>query len=224
MDPIAQLALATLVFLAAHFVPSTPLRARLVSALGQGPYLGLYVAIAFATLGWMSIAFAKAPFEPLWHPWRALPVWVMPIAFILLACALMTRNPTAVRQESALQAAEPTRGILRVTRHPLMWAFMFWAAVHVLARGDLASLIFFGGLFVLAAAGGVLIDRRRAATLGEGWRRFAGATSNVPFAAILGGRNRLDLAEIGWLKPVVGLVLFALFFAIHPWLFGARHY
>lgn len=221
MDPMAQLELATLVFLGTHFVPSTPLRARLIAALGQG-YLALYIAVAFVALGWMSYAYAKAPFERLWQPWRALPVWVMPIAFILLACALMTPNPTAMRQERALRAAEAARGILRVTRHPLMWAFMLWAAVHILARADLASLIFFGGLLVVAAAGTVLIDRRKAATLGEDWRRFAAATSNVPFAAIFGGRNRLDLAEIGVLKPAVGIILFGVFFAIHPWLFGAR--
>jgi len=218
---MAQLELATLVFLATHFVPSTPLRARLVGRLGRDKYLALYIAVAFAALGWMIYAYTRAPFEPLWQPWRALPVSVMPIAFVLFACALMTRNPTAVRQESVLQAAEPARGILRVTRHPLMWAFMLWAVVHIVARGDLASLIFFGGLLAVAAAGTALIDRRKAATLGEDWRRFSAATSNVPFAAIVDGRNRLDLAEIGLVKPAVGLLLFGVFFALHPWLFGA---
>lgn len=226
MDPISHLALATASFLVTHYVASMPLRGMLVESLGEQPYLGAYSLVSFVTLGWMIYAYLHAPFLPLWQvPGLKLwPLFVMPFALILLACGVMGRNPTMVRQESALKSEEPARGILRVTRHPMMWGFALWAAVHLLARGDAASLIFFGGFLLLALSGTALIDARKADTLGEDWKRFSGVTSNVPFRAIVEGRNRFSLGEIGWIKLLTGLVLYAVFFALHPYLFGARPY
>ncbi|MFL6624454.1 MAG: NnrU family protein [Sulfurifustaceae bacterium] len=223
MDPIAHLGLATAAFLLTHFVSSTPLRATLVARLGQRAYLGLYVVVAFITLGWMIAAYRHAPRELLWIGWRHVPLLVMPFALILLATGIRTRNPTAVMQESQLRSPEPARGVLRITRHPLMWAIALWAAVHVLARGDMKSLIFFGGLLLLALMGTVLIDRRKAA-LGTDWHRFTAVTSNVPFVAIAQGRNRFAPGEIGYRLPLIGLVLFAVVFILHPYIFGARPY
>jgi uncharacterized membrane protein len=224
MDPLADLRLATFVFVAAHFVTSTPLRAALVRAVGEKTYLGLYSLVSLVTLLWMCYAYAKAPYQPLWVGPHILPVLAVPFAFILIACGYLTGNPGMVMQHALLKQAEPARGILRVTRHPIMWGFMLWSAAHLAARGDMASLLFFGGFFLLAAGGTVLLDARKAYSLGEDWKRFAAATSNIPFAAIIAGRNRLNLAEIGWKKPALGLALFAAFFALHPWLFGARPY
>jgi uncharacterized membrane protein len=226
MDPIAQLLLATLVFLGTHFVPSTPLRGALIGALGQRVYLGIYSLVAAATIAWMSWAYAKAPFQPLWQVpgLKVLALVVMPFALILLAGGVMTRNPTAVMQEAAFKANEPARGVIRVTRHPIMWGILLWAAVHVLARGDLASLVFFGGFLFLAALGTVLMDARKAAALGADWKRFAAVTSNVPFGAIASGRNRFRFEEIGWKRVGVGLALYVVLLAAHPYLFGARPY
>ena len=222
MDPMILLVLATAAFLATHFVPSTPLRAALVKTVGERPYQGLYSLAAFATIGWMVYAYLRAPLAPLWDGWRLLPAVAMPFSFILIACGMLSRNPTAVGQEKLLAAAEPARGILRITRHPVMWGIMLWAGAHVLARGDLKSLIFFGGFLLVAALGTQLIDARKARALGEDWKRYAHATSNVPFVAIVTGRGELDAAEIGWRNPAIGLALYAVLFAAHSWLFGAR--
>ena len=224
MDPAAQLWFATAAFIATHFVTSTPLRGALVRGLGERPYIAAYSLVAFATLGWMIWAFARAEAEPLWQGWRSLPAWVMPVAFVLVACGLFSRNPTLVGADRLLKSGEPARGVIRITRHPIMWAFMLWAAVHMIARGELNSLVFFGGLFAVAALGTLLMDGRKARTLGEDWKRFAGVTSNVPFVAIAQGRNRLNSAEIGWRNPVIGLALYGVFFWAHPMLFGARPY
>jgi uncharacterized membrane protein len=224
MDPIVLLALATGAFLATHFVPSTPLRAAIVRSTSEKAYLGLYTLVALATLGWMIYAYNRAPLEPLWPGLRLLPALVMPFAFILVVCGVASRNPTAVGQDKALKADEPARGILRVTRHPVQWGILLWALAHVAARGDLKSTIFFGGLAFLSALGMLLIDSRKARTLGEDWKRFAGATSNLPFVAIAQGRNRFDAREIGIGRPLAGIVLYAVFFLAHPWLFGARPY
>jgi uncharacterized membrane protein len=226
MDPIVHLILATLVFLGMHFVSSTPLRRSLVEALSEGAYIGAYSLVSLATIVWMIWAYGRAPFQPLWQvPGLKLwPLVIMPFALILIAAGGMTRNPTAVKQEAALKADEPARGIIRVTRHPIMWGLMLWAAVHILARGDLASLVFFGGFLLVAAFGTALIDARRAEALGEDWKRFAEVTSNVPFGAIVNGRNRFRFGEIGWKRVGAGLALYAVLLLAHPYLFGARPY
>jgi uncharacterized membrane protein len=226
MEPIPHLALATLVFLATHYVSSTPLRESLIEAIGEGAYLGAYALVSFVTIGWMIWAFYRAPLEPLWQvPGLKLwPLWIMPIALVFAACGLLSRNPSAVRQGGALKTMDEPRGILRVTRHPLMWGLALWAAAHILARGDAASLIFFGGFLLLALTGTALIDARKADTLGEDWKRFAALTSNVPFWAIVEGRNRFRPGEIGAWKILVGLSLYLVLLFLHPYLFGAKTY
>jgi uncharacterized membrane protein len=41
-------------------------------------------------------------------------------------------------------ADAPARGIQRVTRHPFLWGVAVWAFVHLIANGDVASLMLFG--------------------------------------------------------------------------------
>ena len=226
MDPLGHLVLATLVFLATHFVTSTPLRAPLVEAMGTRVYIGSYIAVSFLTIGWMAWAFGQAPKVPVWRiPGLELwPIALMPLSTILLAAGYLTPNPTFIGRENALKAPEPARGILRVTRHPIMWGLAIWAGVHILARGDVASIVFFGGFLFLALAGSKLIDLRKADGLGEDWQRFAALTSNVPFMAIVEGRNHLSLREIGWKRFGAGLALYVVLVLLHPLLLGSRAY
>ena len=213
MTPTAMLALATAAFIVTHFVPSTPLRPALVARIGERPYQGLYVLVAFATLGWMSWAFAQAPREQLFPGFREIPYVLMPIAFILLAGGL-GRNPTIVGAEKLLKSEDPARGMIRVTRHPVMWAFMLWAAAHILARGDVKSLIFFGGLLFVAALGTILMDARKRSN--PDFQRFEAVTSNLPFKAVLEKRNRIAWREIGWLRPAIGLAVYFGVISFHP--------
>ena len=223
---MTKLLIATAAFLATHYVSSTPLRARLINALGNNGYLVLYSAAAVATLVPMIWAYYRAPFIGLWYvpALRYVPLMVMPVSMALIACSLMTPSPTLVGGERLLKNEEPARGILRITRHPMMWGIALWAASHIFARGDAASLIFFGGFLVLALSGTALIDRRKQTTPGIDWQRFESATSNVPFAAIAGGRNQLKLAEIGWIRLLVGIALYVVALLLHYYIFGARPY
>jgi uncharacterized membrane protein len=100
-----QLAIACLVFLALHVLPSTPLRPALVGALGERVYLGLFSLASLAAIVWMVIAFKAAAPTGLWPALRHLPSAVMPFAFILVVGGVMTPNPTAVGAASALQGA-----------------------------------------------------------------------------------------------------------------------
>ncbi len=224
MDSTLHLLLATVVFLGIHVVPSTPLRTLAVSAVGERAYLGLFSLASLGGLVWMSTAFARAPAEALWPGLRLAPILALPFAFVLLACGLLARNPTLTGQAGALRHPEVARGILRITRHPVMWAIILWAGAHLLALGSLRAVVFFGGLLLLAAAGTTLQDARKAKSLGDDWKRFAAVTSNLPFGAIARARNKLVWREIGWWRPAVGLALFTLLTWFHPWLFGYRPY
>ena len=224
MDPTLTLILATVVFLGIHVLPSTPLRAAAVRAIGEGPWLGLFSLASLAGLAWMSVAYARAPFEGLWPGLRLVPLVLVPLALVLLACGLLQRNPALLGQSGALKGEDPARGIIRVTRHPVMWGIMLWAAAHILAIGSLQAVVFFGGLLLLAAVGTTMQDARKAAQLGEDWARFAALTSNTPFAAIAQGRNRIAWREIGWWRPAAGLAAFVAVLWLHGWLFGVRAY
>lgn len=212
---------AVAAFLLTHFVSSTPLRGMLVKALGEWPYRGLYSLVALVTLGWMIWAYGNAPRELLWNGPRWLPVVVMPFAFVLIACGYW-RNPTMVGADKLLKSDDPARGMIRITRHPIMWGIMLWAGAHVIARGDVKSLVFFGAFLLLAAVGTLSMDARKKSN--PDWPRFAAVTSHVPFVAILQGRNRIVWSEIGWLRPLIGLTAFVAFFYAHAWLFNARPY
>jgi uncharacterized membrane protein len=204
---------ATIVFLATHFITSTPLRPVIVNRIGEWPYRGAYSLIALITLVWMGWAYANAPREQLWVGIREIPYLVMPLAFVLIACGYF-RNPTMVGAEKLLKSDDPARGMIRITRHPIMWGIMLWAAAHIVARGDVKSLIFFGGLLIVAALGTILMDARKSGN--PDWPRFAAVSSNVPFVAVAQGRNRIAWREIGWLRPAAGLAAFFLVLLVHP--------
>ena len=217
MTPTAMLVLATAAFLATHFVSATPLRPALVHAMGEWPYRGLYSLVALVTLGWMIWAYPAAPREALFPGFREISHVLMPLAFVFLACGF-SRNPTIVGADKLLKSEDPARGVIRITRHPIMWAFMLWAAAHIVAVPSARALIFFGAMLLLAAIGTLFMDARKRAN--PDWARFAAVTSHVPFQAVVEKRNRIVWREIGWLRPLLGLIAFVLLFFVHPWLFG----
>jgi uncharacterized membrane protein len=169
----------------------------------------------------MAYAYRHAPTVPTWglvFGFRPAAYLLVLIAFISVVIGLTTPSPTQVGKESQLsRGPEVARGVFRVTRHPFLWGVALWALVHLIVNGDLASLILFGSLLVLALAGTAVIDAKRQRGFGERWTQFAAVTSNVPFAAIAAGRNRLGpaLAEIGIWRPLVAIVLYALAFYLH---------
>ncbi len=90
----------------------------------------------------------------------------MPIAFTFLLGGFMARNPTAVGQESQIATVGQGTGLVRITRHPFQWAVVLWSVAHIIANGDVASLLFFGSLGTLSLAGTFLIDMKKARTMG----------------------------------------------------------
>ena len=209
---MSSLLVAAILFVAVHlWISGTRLRDVIVGAIGEKPYLGLFSTVSLVLLIWMSNGYAAADHVELWPRTLAaahVAALIMLVAIPLLVIGVTTRNPTATGGEALLAGERPPHSVLTVTRHPVMWAIALWAIAHALANGDLASILFFASLGLLALAGPALIDAKRAKRDPQGWARFAAQTSWLPFAAILAGRARLDWRAIGWWRPLVGLALY----------------
>jgi uncharacterized membrane protein len=224
---MSMLIAASLVFIGIHLLVSgTRFRDVLTGAIGEGLYMGLFSFASIGAIVWLVIAFnaARKGLDPELYnlgPGMAhLGIPVVALAFLLGVQGLLTPNPTSVRQENLAAKSDTVRGILRITRHPFLWGVVIWSAFHLCANGDEAAVIFFGTFFVVALLGTFSIDAKRQRKMGEAWAAFAAKTSNVPFAAVLSGRTRLNIGEsLGWRFWVAALLFVVILFA-HPHLFG----
>jgi len=223
-------AFALIAFVLLHVgVSATGLRTRIVSAIGEGPYRGLFSLLSLALLAWLVIGYQQMrsdPFDPLneamWAPpveTRALAYALIFAGFVLGIGGLLTKNPTAAFFENALNDADPARGVLSLTRHPFLWGVALWACGHLLMNGERFAVMLFGALGAMSLYGARSIDRKRARLNPEAWARFEAVTSSVPFAAILQRRNRLDLGSIWW-RALVGALVFVLAALFHRQLAG----
>ena len=214
-------------FLAIHLLVSgTRVRDALTGRVGQGPYLGIFSLASVAGLIWFGFAFAAARGQPAYWDLtpvtRAIQIGLMLLAMLLIVPGLATPNPTSVQQEGALDKPDVVKGMLRITRHPFLWGVAVWATGHLLVNGDQASLVLFGTMLALALIGTRMIDAKRRHALGPKYDAFVAQTSNVPFAAIADGRQKLSLGEIGWWRIALAVVVWALIAWAHPHMFGVR--
>ena len=221
MEGVIPLLLAAIFWIATHNgFAGTDIRARLVGKIGEIGFRIAYAVTSIMAIMLLVQAWEGAGAMPLWTApaWlRLLLAVIMLPAFLFFAAGLL-RNPTAVGGEAL--AGQQVRGIQRITRHPMLWSFALWALVHVLGNGDLAGLIFFGTFAISALIGMPSIDRKLAARDPEAAAKLQAATSILPFGAILAGRNRLVLAEIGWLAPALALIGWAVTLHFHARFFG----
>lgn len=222
-----SLALACGYFLLIHFgVSGTRLRDALTARLGEGPYRGAFSLASIIGLVWMGYAYARAPALVLWGRLPELRPAAFVVVFVgvlFVVVGLASPNPTMSGMEAMLaKRPETVRGITRITRHPFLWGVGLWALVHLIMNGDLASLMLFGSLSLLAFAGTAVLDAKLRRRLGERWQTFASSTSNVPFGAIAAGRNQLGpaLREIGLVRPAIAIAVYALIFALHGRVIG----
>ncbi len=121
--------------------------------------------------------------------------------------------------EKVLERTDAARGVLRITRHPFLWATALWSGAHLLVTGHVAAILFFGTLLVTALRGTGSIDEKRRRTNKAEFGRYLEITSNVPFAAIIQGKNRLAWSEL-WVPVVIAGLLLAVLLHVHQRLFG----
>jgi uncharacterized membrane protein len=222
--PVTGLALAALFLPLSHFlISSTPLRKVLVNRLGEGLYSKGYSLLAFGAFAWLIMAYRDAPAVQLWVTPQWVGVALSPVilaASVLVVAGLTTPNPVIVRSERLFDRPEIVQGILRVSRNPFFWGASLFALAHVVILGDIAGLLAFGSVALLGIAGAAILDAKKARNHARGWEAFAAATSDMPFLAIIQGRQRLVWREIGWWRIALGVVVFVIALSFHPWLVG----
>lgn len=208
MTPQAGLFLSALALVATHFLLSHPLRRPLVERVGEGPFRGLYSLVALILFGAAVYFYRTIGDEPkLWD--YGEPAWIAGTILMWLGSILFAGsffgNP-------ALAGAPGPRGgpkgVLAITRHPMMWGFALWAITHLLVVGTAKAMVLDGAILVLALAGAALQDRKKAALMGESWREWAAQTAFVPFAR--------GVANPGAVAIVGGTILFLVATWLHP--------
>jgi uncharacterized membrane protein len=210
-----------LAFALSHTVLSTsPVRDLLTDRLGEKPFLGLYSVVALATFVPLVIAYGDSqetgPF--LWDLRTpviyGLAIGLSALAWAVVVASFFQPSPTSMVPGTPTQS----RGLTRITRHPLFMGLALWGLAHLLLRVSLSDVIFFGGFIVYGFLGAFHLDQRKRASE-EPLDAFYRETSVLPFTAIATGRNRLVVSELPWLGLAVGLVVAVLLFIAHPWLF-----
>lgn len=224
---MTELAFTLAAFLAAHALPALPrVRQALIDRLGRRAYLSLYSLLSLALLGWLLSAAGRAPYVALWPPsplLHAVPLVVMAPALALIGAGLAEPNALSVSLRRPPGEGR-VAGVAAVTRHPVLWGLLLWAAAHLAANGDAASVVLFGVLGLFTAAGMAALDGRARRRLGAAeWTAIAAKSPLFPFAAILGGRVRPSFTPASLAGAAAGIALYVAFvaFGLHAALFGA---
>jgi len=221
---MTQLILAALFFIALHkCVAGTSARGRSIEKLGENVYRAAFSLLSLLGIVWLAHAYRVAVYIETWGQlawFKPIAALLMLVAFLLGVLGMTTPNPMAVGGENLLMADTPAQGIHRVTRHPFLWGVAVWAFVHLIANGDVASLVLFGSLLVVVLVGMISIDGKRKKSCGRHWDSYAAATSIIPFQAIKEGRNMLVIAEFKVWQLVVALVLYLAVMHFHQAWFG----
>ena len=209
MSGMSGLAIALVAFVGTHFLMSHPLREPLVQRMGEKAFQGIYSLVALVTLGVAIWIYGRVGDQaPLWvagdGSWIAASL-LMWFGSILLVGSFV-RNPAlpGARFEHGLRP----HGVFDITRHPMMWGFALWAVVHLIVIATPKSLLLDGAVLVLALAGSVGQDRKKAARMGERFHEWAAQTAFVPFSR--------GVANPGAVALIGGTLLFLLATWLHP--------
>jgi uncharacterized membrane protein len=149
---------------------------------------------------------------PLWIApdwWWTVASGIMLLASILLVGSFV-KNPAFPHPGAAKQAARPATGVFAITRHPMNWAIILWALVHLSLWWSPRNIIVTVGMLILAVAGSIGQDRKKRGVVGRAWQGWEARTSFVPFAALVGGRAKWAQAAPGWIAVGGGTALWLL--------------
>lgn len=115
--------------------------------MGQGPYMGLYSLVSLA--GFVLIVWgygAARPAPVLYVPpsyFAHINMGLMLFAMVFLAAAYL-----------------PTGHIKKAVKHPMLLAVKIWATGHLLANGELNSVLLFGSFLAYGVLDRIAVKKR----------------------------------------------------------------
>lgn len=165
------------VFFTVHLIPTNPqLRSGLVGRYGENAYkLGFSVvsliALVLIVLGYHKLQLYPGKNPVLWNPPVALrhaTMMLMLASMFLLAAAYI---PSKLRD---------------MVKHPMLGAVKFWAFGHLLANGDMGSVVLFGSFLIWAIYDRVSLKSRDGGRgpLGDKPGTLAGDAAVIAIGAI----------------------------------------
>lgn len=154
MSSLNALVAGLAIFLGGHVLTRLGgIRQGLVERFGPNLYRALYSLVALMGFALIIHGFASyraAGYIPVWEPPRFLAhlavllVWP---AFILLAATYL---PGLIKAKA---------------KHPMLAAVKLWATAHLLANGDLGSILLFGSFLAWAVYARIALKRAGAETM-----------------------------------------------------------
>lgn len=156
-------------------------RQRLVNALGAGPYKGLYSVVSAIGLVLIILGWPDADRTALYDPpsvMRYATQALMLGAFVLLAAAYLPRGKLAA-----------------AAKHPMLAAVKLWAFGHLLANGEMRSVILFGAFLAYGVIDRIAVKRRGAPVPARG------PVANDAIAVVVG--VAIWAAVYFWLHPFI---------------------
>ncbi len=196
-------------------------RDGIVVHLGEKGFQGLYALLSFALLG--AAMYVYRDLEPVVLWVAPSGAWHVATLVMLLASVLFVGSVTPANKALAGVPVtdRPASGVLRITRHPMMWSFALWAAVHATLSGSLPTVILAAGVGALALLGAAHQDLKKRRLMGETWARYERETSFWPFGAQPAGRQPWGAVWPGLVPVLGGIALWALLTFVHPVLMKA---
>ncbi|MBO3761164.1 NnrU family protein [Ciceribacter sp. L1K22] len=169
---MAILILGIILFIGTHSirVVAPGLRTSMIEKLGPQGWRGVYSLLSILSIVVLVWGYATAPVINVWFP----PTWTAHLAVTLMLLAMICLAASSL----------PAGHIATKTKHPMVLSVKIWALAHLLANGDLASIL----LFVAFLAWGVVvrISLKRRERAGEPVLRSFVAARNDLLAVVIG--------------------------------------
>ena len=182
------LILGLVIFFGAHLFSAFRSRAPgkdLKVKLGYGPYMGLYSLVSIAGFVLIIWAFGAArPAPILYQP----PVWMAHLNLVLMLPAMIL----------LAAAYAPAGRIKKAAKHPMLAAVKIWALGHLLANGELNSVLLFGSFLAYGVIDRIALKKR--GDIGPGPDAPVSAMGDV--AALVIGTAAFA-AILLWLHPIL---------------------